>query len=157
MTDVMANVEVTLSALRGMGETDLGSSEPLLIDQDRINGFADATDDHQWIHVDPDRAAAGPFGATIAHGYLTLSLVPRLLTDLLLVTDQVRGANYGIDRARFPSVVPVGARVRMTGRLLAVTDRDDGGVRYKVGVDVRVVGSDRPSLVAELLFLAYDS
>ena len=101
--------------------------------------------------------AAGPFGVPIAHGYLTLSLASRLLADLLVVTDQVRGTNYGIDRARFPSVVPVGSHVRMTGRLLGVSDRDDGGVRYKVGVEVRVVGADRPSLVAELLFLAYGS
>jgi acyl dehydratase len=153
----MANVEVPLSELRGMGATDLGASEPLVIDQHRINGFSDATDDHQWIHVDPERAAAGPFGVTIAHGYLTLSLVPRLLADLLVITDQVRGTNYGLNRARFPSAVPVGSQVRMTGRLLAVSDRDDGGVQYKVGVEVRVVGANRPSLVAEVLLLAYDS
>ena len=93
-----------------MGESPLGQSDWLPIDQERVNGFADVTEDHQWIHVDQERAAQGPFGTTIAHGYLTLSLVPRLLEEVFVVTDQVRGTNYGIDRARFTSPVPVGSR-----------------------------------------------
>ena len=120
--------EVTVAELRGLGQTDLGESGWLVIDQDRVNGFADVTEDHQWIHVDGERAAQGPFGTTIAHGYLTLSLVPRLLEEVVVVTDQVRGTNYGIDRARFTSPVPVGSRVRLRGRLLDARSRPDGGL-----------------------------
>lgn len=151
-----ANVRVTVAQLRELGELDLGESRPLRVSQQRITGFADATEDHQWIHVDPQRAATGPFGTTIAHGYLTLSLVPALLGDVLEITDQVRGTNYGIDRLRFPSVVPAGSEVVLAGRLLSVLTRPDDGVQYKVGVAVRVVGADRPSLAGELLYLAYD-
>jgi acyl dehydratase len=152
----MARRQVTVEELRGLGETPLGESDWLVIDQDRVNGFADVTEDHQWIHVDQERAAQGPFGTTIAHGYLTLSLIPRLLEELLVVTDQVRGTNYGIDRARFTSPVPVGSRVRMSGRLVEVRPRADGGVQYKVGVELQVDGQERPALVAEILLLAYD-
>lgn len=153
----MAALEVTVDELRSLGETELGTSEWLLVDQQRINGFADATEDHQWIHVDPARAAEGPFGTTIAHGYLTLSLVPRLLDELLIVTDQVRGTNYGIDRARFTSPVPVGSEVRLTGRLLEVRSRPDGGLQYKVAVQMQARGQDRPALVAEAIYLTYAS
>jgi acyl dehydratase len=152
----MARREVTVEELRGLGETPLGESDWLIIDQDRVNGFADVTEDHQWIHVDQELAAQGPFGTTIAHGYLTLSLIPRLLEELIVVTDQVRGANYGIDRARFTSPVPVGSRVRMSGRLIEVRHRSDGGVQWKVGVELQVDGQDRPALVAETIYLAYD-
>ncbi|GAC1608894.1 MAG: 3-hydroxyacyl-thioester dehydratase HtdZ [Mycobacteriales bacterium] len=143
--------------MRTLVEIDLGASEWLLVDQERINGFADATEDHQWIHVDPERAAQGPFGTTIAHGYLTLSLVPRLLDELLIVTDQVRGTNYGIDRARFTSPVPVGAEVRLTGRLMEVRTRSDGGLQYKVAVQMEVRHQERPALVAEAIYLTYAS
>jgi acyl dehydratase len=152
----MARREITLEELRGLGEAPLGESDWLVIDQERVNGFADVTEDHQWIHVDQERAAEGPFGTTIAHGYLTLSLIPRLLEELIIVTDQVRGTNYGIDRARFTSPVPVGSRVRMSGRLVEVRARPDGGVMYKVGVELQVDGQERPALVAEILLLAYD-
>jgi acyl dehydratase len=148
--------EVTLEELRGLGETALGESDWLVVDQDRVNGFADVTEDHQWIHVDRERAAQGPFGTTIAHGYLTLSLIPRLLEEVLVVTDQVRGTNYGIDRARFTSPVPVGSRVRLSGRLVEVRPRADGGLQYKVGVELQVDGQERPALVADILLLAYD-
>lgn len=151
----MARLEVTVDELRSLGETELGTSTWLLVDQRRINGFADATEDHQWIHIDPIRAADGPFGTTIAHGYLTLSLVPRLLDELLIVTDQVRGTNYGIDRARFTSPVPVGSEVRLTGRLLEVRSRPDGGLQYKVAVQIDVRNQDRPALVAEAVYLTY--
>ena len=148
---------VTLDELRALGPTPLGTGEWFAIDQPRVDTFADATDDHQWIHVDPQRAAAGPFGQTIAHGYLTLSLIPCLLDGLLRITDQVRGTNYGIDRARFTSVVPVGAQVRMTAGLLEIKDRPDGGVQYKVGIELNVRDQERPALVAEILLLAYNS
>ncbi len=152
----MARREVTFEELRALGETLLGESGWLVVDQDRVNGFADVTEDHQWIHVDPERAAQGPFGTTIAHGYLTLSLIPRLLDELLVVTDQVRGTNYGVDRARFTSPVPVGSRVRLSGRLVDVRSRADGGLQYKVGVELQVEGQERPALVAEVIYLAYD-
>jgi acyl dehydratase len=148
--------EVTVAELRDLGQTELGESSWLVIDQDRVNGFADVTEDHQWIHVDGERAAQGPFGTTIAHGYLTLSLVPRLLEEVVVVTDQVRGTNYGIDRARFTSPVPVGSRVRLKGRLLDARSRPDGGLQYKLGVELEVEGQDRPALVAEIILLAYD-
>lgn len=153
----MAGPGVTFEQLKEMGPTDLGTSEWLVVGQDRIDQFADATEDHQWIHVDPVRAAEGPFGCTIAHGYLTLSLVPRLLEDLLTVTDQVRGTNYGVDRARFTSPVPVGSAVRMAGQLLEVRTRADGGLQYKVRVELQVRDQQRPALVAECIYLSYDS
>ena len=152
----MAAVTVTFEQLKGMGPTQLGTSDWLVMDQERVNRFADATEDHQWIHVDPQRAADGPFGRTIAHGYLTLSLVPRLLEDLLTVTDQVRGTNYGVDRARFTSPVPVGAEVRMSAELVEVNPRSDGGLQYKVRVQMQVRDQERPALVAEVIYLCYD-
>ena len=151
----MPNLTVTVDELRRLGQTDLGWSAWLPVEQARVDLFADATEDHQWIHVDPDRAAAGPFGTTIAHGYLTLSLIPFLLEDLLSVSDQVRGTNYGIDRARFTSPVRVGSRVRMKGQLLSVQERPDGGLQYKVGVEVHIEGQERPALVGEFVYLAY--
>ena len=156
----MANVTLTVAELRALGdpaELDLGRSQGLVVDQARIDAFADATLDHQWIHVDTERAASGPFGTTIAHGYLTLSLVPRFLEDLLEVTDQVRGTNYGIESARFTDVVPSGSELVMSGRVTGVTARPDGGVRYRVAVELRVTGAARPCLVAEIVYLAYDS
>jgi acyl dehydratase len=156
----MANVSMTVAELRALGdptELDLGHSEGLVVDQARIDAFADATLDHQWIHVDTSRAASGPFGTTIAHGYLTLSLVPRFLEDLLEVSDQVRGTNYGIESARFTDVVPSGSELVMSGRVTGVTAGPDGGVRYRVAVEMRVVGASRPCLVAEIVYLAYDS
>ena len=152
----MAGLAVPFDELKGMGPTPLATSDWLVVDQERITRFADATEDHQWIHVDPARAAEGPFGTTIAHGYLTLSLVPRLLEDLLQVTDQVRGTNYGVDRARFTSPVPVGSAVRMSGELLEVRTRSDGGLQYKVRVELQVRDQERPALVAEVIYLAYD-
>lgn len=146
---------VTVAELGALGETDLGVSPWLTIEQPRVDVFADATNDHQWIHVDAQRAADGPFGQTIAHGYLTLSLLPYLLDQLLTITDQVRGANYGIDRARFTNPVRVGSRVRMQGRLLTVTPRADGGSQFKVRVEIEIEGEERPALVGEFLYLTY--
>ena len=146
----------TIEEIRAAVGEELEPGDWLEVEQSRVDTFADATDDHQWIHVDQERAAQGPFGTTIAHGYLTLSLIPRLLEELLVVTDQVRGTNYGIDRARFTSPVPVGSRVRMSGRLVEVRSRPDGGLQYKVGVELQVEGQERPALVAETIYLAYD-
>ncbi len=148
---------VTVDELAGMSDTPLGTSDWLEMYQRRIDVFADATEDHQWIHVDPDRAAEGPFGATIAHGYLTLSLVPYLLDQVLVVSDQVRGTNYGVDRARFLSPLPVGSRVRLDAHLVQAARRADGGLQYSVKVTLEVEGSERPAMVAEVIYLAYAS
>lgn len=151
----MPTTTVTVQELAGLGETDLGVSDWLAIEQSRVHVFADATNDHQWIHVDPERAAEGPFGTTIAHGYLTMSLIPYLLDQLLAITDQVRGANYGVDRARFTNPVRVGSRIRMRARLLTVTPRSDGGFQFKVAVQIEIEGEERPALVGEFLYLTY--
>ena len=128
----------------------LGSSEWLLIDQPRIDMFADATGDHQWIHVDPERAKDGPFGATIAHGYLTLSLVNLFLPQLLEVRGVSMGVNYGTDKVRFPAVVPVGSRVRGNGEIISV-EEIKGTVQVVVRVTVEIEGADRPACVADTI------
>jgi len=139
--------EVTTSA----GE-DLGTSEWVTIEQDRVDAFAEATGDHQWIHVDVERAALGPFGGTIAHGYLTLSLVPWLGSQVFALETPGARLNYGVDKVRFPSPVPVGSRVRAHVSITAVTDIATGKqmqVRYVVELE----GSDKPACVAETVVL----
>lgn len=128
----------------------LGESEWLVIDQARINLFADATGDHQWIHVDPERAKGGPFGATIAHGYLTMSLVNLFLPQIVDVQGISMGVNYGADKMRFPSPVKVNSRVRGVGDLVAV-ENVKGGVQATVRVTVEIEGSDRPALVVDTI------
>jgi acyl dehydratase len=125
-------------------------SDWMLIDQDRINRFADATSDHQWIHVDPERAAAGPFGRTIAHGYLTLSLISELLFGLTTLEGSPMIINYGLDRVRFLAVVPVDSRVRASAQLTAVTPVAQG-VRVHTTVTIEIGGVDKPALVAETI------
>lgn len=132
----------------------LGESEWLTIDQARINLFADATGDHQWIHVDPERAKSGPFGATIAHGYLTMSLVNLFLPQIVDVQGISMGVNYGADKLRFPSPVKVGSRVRGVGDLVAV-ENVKGGVQATVRVTVEIEGSDRPALVVDTISRYY--
>ena len=128
----------------------LGESEWLTIDQQRINLFADATGDHQWIHVDPEKAKDGPFGTTIAHGYLTLSLVNMFLPEIIDVQGISMGVNYGADKLRFPSPVKVGSRVRGVGELIAV-ENVKGGVQSTVRVTVEIEGSDRPACVVDTI------
>lgn len=128
----------------------LGESQWLTIDQQRINLFADATGDHQWIHVDPEKAKDGPFGATIAHGYLTLSLVNMFLPEIIDVQGISMGVNYGADKLRFPSPVKVGSRVRGVGELIAV-ENVKGGVQSTVRVTVEIEGSDRPACVVDTI------
>jgi acyl dehydratase len=152
----MSSLKVTVAELAGLGRHALGASNWRAIEQPRIDGFADATDDHQWIHVDTARAAEGPFGRTIAHGYLTLSLVPAMLDELLVVTDQVRGTNYGLERVRFTNPVPEGSRIRLAATLAGAERRDDGGVRYSVELEVQIEGHERPALVGESVYLSYD-
>ncbi|MGW1886279.1 MaoC family dehydratase [Streptomyces sp. NPDC001970] len=131
----------------GVGE-QLGYSDWLEIDQKRIDLFADATGDHQWIHVDPERAAAGPFGKTIAHGYLTLSLLPTLVPQIMRVEGMRMGLNYGTNKVRFPSPVPVGSRLRATAALKSVEEAG-GGVQVTAVVTVEREGGDKPVCVAE--------
>lgn len=128
----------------------LGASDWLTIDQQRINLFADATGDHQWIHVDPVRAKDGPFGACIAHGYLTLSLVNLFLPQIVDVQGISMGVNYGCGKVRFPAPVPVGSRVRGVGELVDVEDVK-GGVQATVRVTVEIEGSERPACVVDTI------
>ncbi len=133
----------------------LGYSDWLKIEQDRINQFADATGDHQWIHVDPVRAKDGPFGACIAHGYLTLSLVNMFLPQIVEVRGIRMGVNYGCDRVRFPSPVKVGSRVRGGGELVKVEEVKGGGVQATVRVTVEIEGGDRPACVVDTISRFY--
>jgi len=124
------------------------------LDQERVNQFADATDDHQYIHVDVERAKASPFGGTIAHGYLTLSLVPSITAQLLKVTDAATGVNYGVDRVRFPAPLPVGGQWRGGGEIVEVSEVP-GGVQAKFRATVEVKGSEKPAMVADCLVRLY--
>lgn len=133
-------------------DVSLGTSEWLTLDQARIDLFAEATGDHQWIHVDPERAAAGPYGATIAHGYLTLSLLPVLGATVYEVPGVNTTINYGLNRVRFTGVVPVGSRVRAHLRLVEAQEKPTG-VQVLVEYTMERQGTDRPVLVAEQLRL----
>ena len=126
----------------------LGPSEWLVIEQDRIDLFADATDDHQWIHVDVERAKQGPFGAPIAHGYLTLSLVSHFLPQLIVVPNAKMGVNYGCNKVRFPAPVPVGSKIRAVGEIVGVEDIP-GGAQVVVRVTIEIEGGAKPACVVE--------
>ncbi|CAM3560945.1 MaoC family dehydratase [Tsukamurella ocularis] len=126
----------------------LGYSDWVEIDQKRIDLFAEATGDHQWIHVDPEKAKAGPFGSTIAHGYLTLSLIPMLVWQIYTVEGTKMGVNYGSNKVRFPAPVPVGSRVRAGVELVSVTP-GGGGQQVVARVTIEREGGDRPACVAE--------
>ncbi|WP_407689260.1 MaoC family dehydratase [Mycobacterium sp. HUMS_1102779] len=140
--------------LRSLVGQELGVSEWLAVDQDRINLFADATDDHQWIHVDPARAAEGPFGTTIAHGYLTLALLPPLMNNIFEVTNKRMGVNYGLNKVRFPAPLPVDSLVRVRLGIAAVEDVPDGvQVVWLATVERR--GGDKPVCVAESITRLY--
>lgn len=134
--------------------TKLGESEWLTIDQDRINLFADATGDHQWIHVDPEKAKSGSFGCTIAHGYLTLSLVNLFLPQIVDVQGISMGVNYGSDKLRFPAPVRVNSRVRGVGELISV-EQVKGGVQAVIRVSVEIEGEDRPACVVDTISRYY--
>jgi acyl dehydratase len=145
---------LTLEELEQGGERDLGATDWVTLDQERINQFAEATGDHQWIHVDPEMAAQGPFGGTIAHGYLSLSLLPGLLPELMTVEGARMGINYGIDRVRFTAPVPVGSQVRLKAKLLSAERRGEG-VLYRLGVEVEIKDAEKPALVGEVLYLVF--
>ncbi|GGN86992.1 MaoC family dehydratase [Streptomyces albiflavescens] len=143
-----------LDALRKLAGGDLGTSEWIEITQERINTFADATGDHQWIHVDPEEAAEGPFGAPIAHGYLTLSLFIPLFTELLEVEGVSAKVNYGLNKVRFPSPVKVGSRIRLVARLASVEDVP-GGVQIAVDGTIEIDGGGKPAAVLQSLSRFY--
>jgi acyl dehydratase len=140
--------------LESAGELDLGTSDWHRIEQAQIDGFAEATGDHQWIHVDRERAAAGPFGTTIAHGFLTLSLLPQLASEVLTVEGARMRINYGVERVRFTAPVPSGSEVRLRGRLHGVERRGDG-ILYRVGFEIEIRGAEKPACVGEALSLVY--
>ena len=141
----------TIAELPGLKGTELGTSDWFEVTQDRVNTFADATDDHQWIHVDVERATKeSPFGGPIGHGYLTLSLLIPMWSEVLVVTDVGMAVNYGLNKVRFPAPVPVGSRVRGHCRLVDVSDVPNG-VQATIGGTVEIEGWPKPACVAEVL------
>ena len=141
--------------LRSLVGQHLGYSDWVEITQERVNQFAEATGDHQWIHVDVERAKAGPFGGPIAHGYLTLSLGPMLAPQIYRVSGFSMGVNYGAEKIRFPAPVPVGSKLRLGATLLDLTDVA-GGIQMKMEFTFEVDGAAKPSCVAEVLFRLYE-
>ena len=138
-----------IADLQSLVGEPIGISEWLLVEQERVNEFADATGDHQWIHVDLERAKAGPFGAPIAHGFLTLSLLPAFMATAFVIRDARSGLNYGLDKVRFVAPVPVGTRLRAHFRLLAWDALEGGGAHLKTEMTVECEGGKKPACVAE--------
>jgi acyl dehydratase len=150
----MTTVIDTLDELAPLIGNDLGASSWIEIDQKRIDTFADATDDHQWIHTDPERAKDGPFGTTIAHGYLTLALLVPMWTEILDVRRVATKVNYGLGKVRFTAPVPVGSKIRTTAKLASVEPLD-GGVQVTIDAVIEREGSDRPVCIAQPIFRFY--
>lgn len=150
----MSTTHTTLDGVVALVGRDLGFTAYREVTQEQINTFADATDDHQWIHVDPERAGAGPFGAPIAHGFLTLSLCIPLWGELLVVDDATTKVNYGLDRVRFVSPVRVGARIRMRATITSV-DEVAGGIQIGVDQVIEIESSAKPAVVAHSLYRLY--
>jgi acyl dehydratase len=146
--------KLTLAELEASSGRDLGASAWETIDQKQIDLFAEATHDHQWIHVDPEMAAQGPFGTTVAHGYLTLAMLPYFVSQVLSVTDVRMGINYGTEKVRFTAPVPVGSQVRLKATLRDSERRGDG-VLYRLGVEVEIRDAEKPALVGEVLYLVF--
>ena len=144
-----------LDGIRSLAGKDLGASSWLLVDQERVNTFADATGDHQWIHVDAAKAAGGPFGSTIAHGYLTVSLIIPLFVELLDIQDVGMGVNYGLDKLRFPSPVPVGSRIRLLAGVRSVEAVAGDGVQVSLDFTVEVEGAQKPACIAQAVYRYY--
>ena len=156
MLTVMAPRHINgIDELKALVGEHLGYSDYVEITQEQVNTFADATGDHQWIHVDVERAKAGPFGGPIAHGYLTLSLGPMLSPQIYSVGGFKMGVNYGAEKIRFPAPVPVGSNLRLGAKLLEVTDVA-GGIQMKMEFAFEVEGAAKPSCVAEVLFRLYE-
>ena len=139
---------VTMAELPGLAGRTLGSTAPVLVDQQRIDEFARTTLDEQWIHVDPDRAATGPFGTTIGHGFLTLSLLSHFFGELLSVSDAALAINYGLDRVRFPSAVPSGSQITATAEVLDVRP-EPGYTTVRTRVTMRAAHAEKPCCVAD--------
>jgi acyl dehydratase len=144
-----------LDGVRDLDGQDLGTSSWLDVTQERVNTFAEATGDHQWIHVDVERARSGPFGATIAHGYLTVSLIIPMFVELLDIQDVGMGVNYGLDKLRFPSPVPVGSRIRLHAKVSSVEDVPGDGVQARLDFTVEVQGSEKPACIAQAVYRYY--
>ena len=145
----------TMAEVSGLVGQELGTSDWFEVTQDRVDTFADATDDHQWIHVDVERAKAeSPFGGPIAHGYLTLSLLVPLLAQVLVVSDTPMAVNYGLNKVRFPSPVPVGSRVRLTATLKEV-EQVAGGLQLTLSAVIEREGSEKPACIAEPVYRYY--
>lgn len=144
-----------IDELLALGGTDLGHTGWTEITQDRVDTFADATGDHQWIHVDPRKATHGPFGGTIAHGYLTLSLIIPLFNELLAIDGTSMGVNYGLNKVRFPSPVPVGAKIRLHGTVGDVTEVKGNGVEMTLDFTVEIDGTDKPACIAQAVYRHY--
>src|SRR3954467_4779702 len=144
-----------IEGVRGLVGQPLGYSDWVTITQEQVNRFADATGDHQWIHVDPERAAKeSPFGGPIAHGYLTLSLLPMLVPQIVEITGFRMGVNYGTEKVRFPSPVPVGSRGRAGATLESATPFD-GGITMNLGVTMEIEGAPKPAMVAPVVYRRY--
>jgi len=150
----MAGVVTDIAGLAGLADTDLGTTEWRGMTQERVDAFADVTDDHNFIHVDPERASQTPFGGTIAHGFLTLSLVAPVTMELLAVTDAAMAINYGLDKVRFPAPLPVGAYFRGSARITEVRPIE-GGVQVHVSATVEVRDQPKPAAVAECVLRYY--
>ena len=143
---------IQVSDLKAHEGEHLGTSDWHEITQDRVDLFAEATNDHQWIHVDPERAKAGPFGGTIAHGYMTMSLAPALFGEVWKVEGMRMGLNYGLNKLRFPSPVPVGSKLRMDATLAKVEEVGGGGVQCTLAVTFEVEGQEKPACVADVIY-----
>lgn len=150
----MISANISIEDFKNSAGTELGPSEWLLIDQERIDRFADATDDHQFIHVDPVRAAETPFGCTIAHGFLSLSILPHLLVQILPMPEgMVMGINYGAEKVRFSQPVKVDSRVRARAKIEEVNARPGGQYMVKTRVTLEIENNRRPAVIAHLLSL----
>lgn len=145
----------TLAELAACAGQDVSVSDWIDITQNRVNGFADVTEDHQWIHIDPERARTGPFGVTIGHGYLTLSLLPAFFQSALQVQQVRMGINYGVNKVRFPAPVPVGSRLRAHLHLQSAESLEGDGYQFVWRVSVEREGSDKPVCVAEAVVRQY--
>jgi len=148
-------ISVNLEDLPGLVGQELGRSEWITLSQQRIAAFADATGDHQWIHVDPERAKAGPFGTTIAHGFLTLSLIPQFIATVITIRNTRLAVNYGLNRVRFTAPVPVDSRLRGGVQLLACEPVEGSGLQLTWQVTVEREGGDKPVCIAEFLTRCY--
>ncbi|MBB2893652.1 MaoC family dehydratase [Flexivirga oryzae] len=154
-TDTQLPVRVTIAELPSLVGTTVGTAPAIEVTQERINAFAEATEDRQWIHTDPERARSGPFGTTIAHGYLTLSLASALMWEVLQVTDAAQVVNYGLEKVRFPAPVPAGSPVSMTLDIVSV-EPVAGGVQVRYRGTFTVPDNSKPVCVTDGLFRYYE-